>query len=272
MADPRVQLRDPWLALILAFVLPGLGHLYQRRYLKSGIFFLCIMGLFSWGMGTAEGKAVYYRPPKGPLAGNKKEFIGYLAQAGVGLPAFPAIWQHSRFHSSDNRSELSSIDASFTGTVNFDDSESGTNVDEPVSGQLVLAPEAGFDGPELAGTFVGKTEGGRELTLTVGRRVDVDKPVDADPDRGVRASILNDEGNDVGNLVGSIKRPFWNYFEVPLDEIREREINATLGTKFELAYVLAMIAGMLNLLVAYDAFDGPAYGYDFSKDDEKAAK
>lgn len=274
MSDPRIQLRDPWLALILAFVLPGLGHLYQKRYLKSGIFFVCVMGLFCWGMGIAEGKAVYYRPMKGELAGQRKEFIGYLAQVGIGVPALPAIYQHMRFYAPENQgrgSLLEPIDATFTGVIDVD--RPGRSETAAVKGRIQLKPGRDrFDNRDvLVGEFVGTTDVGEDLTLTLGDETQVGLKVDASPDRPVYSRVVDEEGRDRGSIEGSIPRPFWDYMEVPLSEPHEQDINSRLGTQFELAYVLAMIAGMLNLLIAYDAFDGPAYGFDFAKEAEKKA-
>ena len=274
MADPRIQLRDPWLALILAFVLPGLGHAYQRRYLKAAIFFVCISGLFCWGMGIAEGKAVYYRPFRGELAGQRKEFIGYLAQVGIGLPALPAIYQHKRYHSPANMNSDQSpgpIDAHFEGEIDVD-LPSGTEV-TTVSGRITLEPGLDrFQQQTLVGKFVGKSSAGDELTFTLGEQTIVGKRVDASPNRSITSRILDEQGYDKGIITGSISRPFWNYFEVPLSEVHENDINTRLGTKFELAYVLAMLAGMLNLLVAYDAFEGPAYGFDIATDPQAKPK
>lgn len=273
MADPRIPLRDPWFALVLAFVLPGLGHLYQRRYLKSAIFFVTVMGLFCWGMGTAEGKAVYYKPIWGKMAGQRKEGIGFIAQAGIGLPALPAIYQHRRYYDISNQgrnAELEPLTATFTGEVSVD--LEGEVLEGPVAGELKLEPQRNeFEEVVLAGTFEGVTDDGREVAFDVGRRTSVGLRIDADPRRGLETSVLDKDGRDIGRLVGFVPRPFWNYLEVPLSEPIEIDINNRLGTQFELAYVLAMIAGMLNLLVAYDAFEGPAYGYDVV-DPAKGAK
>lgn len=271
MADPRIQLRDPWLALILAFVLPGLGHLYQRRFLKSIIFFVSVLGLFCWGLGTAEGKSVYYRPIWGEYAGNSKEGIGFIAQAGVGLVAWPAIWQHSRYYSQRGlrrNAKLEPINEPFVGAIDIDRDDGVLTA--IVEGTISLEPGRGdFDQPVLVGTFVGQTEDGTSLELSVGSQTSLGLEIDADSGRPLVTRVLSDDGGDIGILEGVIPRPFWNYLEVPLSKDLENDINSRLGTQFELAYVLAMIAGMLNLLVAYDAFEGPAYGYDLTPSDSR---
>lgn len=96
-SDKTIDLRDPVVAAVLAWLVPGLGHLYQRRLAKATLFFLCIMTTFVYGLalGSAPekgwyGRVVYYswRP------GDKRLF--YLCQAGAGLIAMPALVQANR--------------------------------------------------------------------------------------------------------------------------------------------------------------------------------
>lgn len=93
----EIDLRDPPLAALLAWLVPGLGHIYQRRYAKGVLFMVCILGTFFFGLVLGEGKVVYaanYQDNVGP-----KGFYGYVQrwpfalQMGVGLPASPAIVQ-----------------------------------------------------------------------------------------------------------------------------------------------------------------------------------
>lgn len=85
-----VDLRDPILAAFLAWLIPGAGHLYQRRFGKGILFFSCILAAFFIGMVLGDGRVVYasfkasdYRLP-------------YLCQVGAGLPALPALVQSYR--------------------------------------------------------------------------------------------------------------------------------------------------------------------------------
>lgn len=95
-SEQEIDLRDPAIAAFLAWLLPGLGHFYQRRYAKALLFFICILGTFLFGVylsSDAEvgwGRAVYvsWRP-------TDKRYP-YLAQAFVGAPAFPALLQAMR--------------------------------------------------------------------------------------------------------------------------------------------------------------------------------
>ena len=45
---PAIDLKDPALAALLAWLIPGLGHWYQGRRAKAVLFFVCIMGLFAY--------------------------------------------------------------------------------------------------------------------------------------------------------------------------------------------------------------------------------
>jgi len=101
---PPINLKDPALAALLAWLVPGLGHWYQGRRAKAVLYFVCIMGLFTFGLclgGTSEtcnngkikigyGRAVYFswRPDD--------RRWHYFCQLGVGLPALPALVQANR--------------------------------------------------------------------------------------------------------------------------------------------------------------------------------
>ena len=264
MPDPQpppVNLRNPVAAAALALLLPGLGHFYQRRFLKSAIFFVGIMGLFGWGMATASGHGVYVRPAFGPQA-SKKEFIGYVAQAGVGVATWPAVVQTRRFKSPENspaRSMQQPLRGEFEGAVQAD--VGGVEVEASVTGTLDLEPAAdNFNGATLAGTFTGRTDGGEPLELRVGDRVAVDPPVAASRMRTVRADVLDANGRSVGFLDGAVERPLWDWYAVPPAGDDERLINEQHGTRYDLAYILVMIAGLLNFLAVYDAYEGPALG------------
>lgn len=86
----EVDLRNPILAAVLAWLFPGLGHLYQRRYAKGILFLVCIAGTFSFGVAISEGRAVYasFTPTE-----RRWQFV---CQAGVGTPAILALVQRHR--------------------------------------------------------------------------------------------------------------------------------------------------------------------------------
>ncbi len=90
---PPIELRDPYLAAFLAWLIPGAGHFYQRRWGKGGLFMICILGTFFAGLWMGEGRVVYagFRPGDD---GMRK--LDFAAQACVGLPSMPAIVQAIR--------------------------------------------------------------------------------------------------------------------------------------------------------------------------------
>jgi hypothetical protein len=101
---PEIKLKDPALAAFLAWLVPGLGHWYQGRRAKAILFFVCIMGVFGWGVYVGGdsitipnsnikigyGRAVYF-------AWNREEWrLPFFCQIGVGLPTLPAVIQALR--------------------------------------------------------------------------------------------------------------------------------------------------------------------------------
>ena len=60
-----IRLRNAPLAALWAWLIPGAGHLYQRRYAKGLLFMVCILGTYFFGLaiGDALGCAVQHRKP-----------------------------------------------------------------------------------------------------------------------------------------------------------------------------------------------------------------
>ena len=91
----EINLKDPWLAAFLAWLVPGLGHIYQGRTGKGLLFFVCIVGTFVYGLYIGGGRVVYASTAPFP----SRAFLDrwqYLCQVGVGLPALPALVQRER--------------------------------------------------------------------------------------------------------------------------------------------------------------------------------
>jgi Family of unknown function (DUF6677) len=262
MTDPRIPLKQPWLAGLLAFLVPGAGHAYQGRYFKAVIYFVCITGLFLAGMRMSDWKAVYLNKssPNRETSG-RHTLLRFAAQFGVGLPCLWALVQRERFYSENNDSEadLSRPQSfEFTGRVTLNDGS-----EQPVSGRVDLQPYTDdFGSTQVGGSFAGRDEAGSPLELTLGHDVELDDPIGADRERGLHCRVDSTEGSgSIVSLNGSVPRPVWNWFGAPLDVLQERKLHATLGKFHELAMVFTWVAGLLNLLVIWDAVEGPAYGY-----------
>ncbi|WP_145368527.1 DUF6677 family protein [Maioricimonas rarisocia] len=263
MSDPRIPLKEPKLAAVLAFLLPGAGHLYQGRYFKSGLYAVCIWGLFLYGMSLADWKIVNAPPLRGN-EGRRGVMLKYAAQFGVGAPALLALMQSERYYSEENRPvrQLEGpLEATFTGELTLRTRQTAGEV----TGSVYLEPaQGGFGAEVIRGRFIGTDADGQEIDVQLGEFVELGRPISADSRRYLQAEVIDDAGGRVqslGHLHGSIPRTFWNWIVVPLDDQQDRELHRQLGKFHELATVFTMIAGLLNVLVIWDALEGPAYGY-----------
>jgi hypothetical protein len=97
---PEIDLRDARLAAFLAWLIPGLGHIYQRRTGPGLLFMITILGIFAYGMWLGDGRVVYAATtnPIGNFS-KFKERLHYVCQLGIGLPALPALVQTWRVES-----------------------------------------------------------------------------------------------------------------------------------------------------------------------------
>jgi hypothetical protein len=87
---PRLDLRQPGIAAFWAWLWPGAGHIYQRRYAKGLLFMTTILSTYFFGLALGGGHVVY-----ASWTDTDKRWH-YICQLGVGLPALPAIVQNRR--------------------------------------------------------------------------------------------------------------------------------------------------------------------------------
>jgi len=84
-----VNLGNPYTAAILAWLIPGAGHFYQRRFAKGLLFMVCVLATYFIGLlGLGHGRVVYasYRP-------NDFRWQYPLFQVHCGIVALPAVVQ-----------------------------------------------------------------------------------------------------------------------------------------------------------------------------------
>lgn len=134
-SEPAIDLRDPLVAVVLAWLVPGLGHLYQRRFAKASLYFVCVMTLFAYGLALGSlpekgwyGRVVYYSW----RTGDKRLY--YICQVGAGLVALPALVQANRM-ANNRRVWLSGFQAPprhATGPIRVED----PNRDQPTAHDL----------------------------------------------------------------------------------------------------------------------------------------
>lgn len=277
MSRPKVDLKDPALAALLAFLLPGLGHFYQRRVFKGLLYCVCILGTFFTGLSIGHGQVVYFQW-KQP----ENRTYAYLCQFWVGLPALPALAQ-SQLRSKeafDANYIAQPFEQSIEGTL-FDTMGGEGNVIGTLTGKVKLEAQ----NPEAPRHWTGTVTG------TLKTPEGVSRPIHGDLVRGgvdhggldpevapwTKRRIIgrfDEKGGDrkdeviSGRLEGAMPRPLGDSFEAPLQDPRSDfggepsdldRAHRELGGRFELGVVYTMIAGLLNILAVYDAFEGPAY-------------
>ncbi len=188
----EINLKDPRLAAFLAWLIPGVGHIYQGRTGKGILFFVCILGTFVYGMYIGSGRVVY----ASTADVFSRPFLDrwqYICQVGVGLPALPALVQRERMR--DHK--------------------------EPLWGGF-MRPPYDFPPPDQAGGFTSKDQ--------------------TDPTHIVQ------HPDELAK---------WNY---------------DYGEYFDMGTVFTVIAGLLNVLVIFDAYGGPLIIPSAEEQNEKAEK
>ena len=85
--DQIIDLRNRPLAALLAWLVPGAGHFYQRRHAKGTIYFASIV--LTWVLGFSLGG--YHVVYASWQNGDKRWH--YFLQSGMGIAALPAIAQ-----------------------------------------------------------------------------------------------------------------------------------------------------------------------------------
>lgn len=252
--------KNPLIAGVLAYLIPGAGHFYQGRMLKAVIYSVSILGLFVWGQKLGEGMVVYNLPDKGGAF--RQVALSYAAQLGAGGVALPSLLQNRRADSPSNRrmTRLTApMTAEFEGQL--------TPVAQPGTGRLrgtvKLEPIDGQYGPEVGGSFTGQLDG-QPVEFKLGGRFELDKPIKAGFRRHLECGVVDggEAADTAGRIIeGSIPRSFLNAYGSPPDPDQLQDINGRLGKLYELALVFTWIAGLLNVLAIWDCVCGPAYGF-----------
>lgn len=295
MPDSRIQLKNTYIAGILAFLIPGAGHFYQGRTFKGCVYFVCILGTCLSGMALGEGKVIYLRMQQG------RRTVGYLSQMLVGLPALPALIQNKRYQKMDSDLKTDGVEklqgipegiaTTFSGVMRRQDGENG-EITGRIEGRIELESASGSSGTQLTGVFRGTFEGREPIEFPLASPISVGPKVVASEDVRLRLLGVAEEQQqkkfssdrrylmcqiaeqpegalNAGLIEGTIPRRFWDWFGVPLEDPTEQDLNGRLGKKYELAMVFTWIAGLLNILAVWDAVGGPAYGYGDEEETEE---
>ena len=94
MATPPVSMTNPpparkydWPAALLSYLLPGLGQVLQGRVGKGVMFFVCLYGLFFYGLWMGRMKNVFVPEPRVPRVTLGQAATVFTDAGGEGLPA-----------------------------------------------------------------------------------------------------------------------------------------------------------------------------------------
>ncbi len=282
MTDPRVSLKNPAVAALLAFLVPGAGHFYQGRKFKAAVFSFGILTLFVWGMLLGHGQPVYSQlilrnsstlPQLTQKTPPEKFSWAYAAQALVGIPALPALIQDFRFRRDDETVNFLSapFESDFNGRL-INNTIRGDR-QRQISGRLSIAPSRSGGSRSVTGTLTTTDESGKPLILELGGQIELGRRVFGSPLREFSCRVLSEDPETPAAAVkGTVTRSFFNWFQAPLDTNELDRLNGSLSRQFDVACVFTWIAGLLNLLVIWDAAQGPAYGYGDEKPEEPEKK
>ncbi len=183
--DVVVDLRDPYWAAFLAWLWPGAGHFYQRRFGKGFLFMICVLGTFFYGLGIGRGRVVYASFKPGDFRWQ------YICQLGAGAVALPAAAQAIKTRNGG--------DPFFVLAERYPP-------DHQTKRFYIVEPEDNYTGPTLKDGFMAPPAG----------------------------PVIQDTRDTLG---------MWHY---------------DMKHKYDIGTLYCIVAGLLNLLIVYDAFCGPA--------------
>jgi len=255
--------KNPVVAGVLAYLVPGAGHFYQGRWFKGWIYFICILGAYFGGMRLGEGAVVYQGGPIG--SGLKGVTLTFLAQSGIGLPSLAAVYQARRANDPNNQPvyELTEpLNASFQGRLVTTGVSRDKDLGE-LEGTVSVETRRDMNLPETRGTFKGTLDG-KPIELALGGGLALDRPVSGGFYRKLECHVARTEAMNLQEsqvIRGTVPRRLTDAFNAPPDPGTVQELHGRLGKFYDLAIALTMIAGLLNVLAVWDAVEGPAYGF-----------
>lgn len=281
MAAQRIDLKNPMLAAALAWFVPGLGHAYQGRWFKAILYSACIWSTWGCGWVLGDGKVVYYNMDMR----RGRWTAGYAAQVMVGSAALPAMYQTHRASPDGKPEDRSQIELKGPLSGQFDGELAGVRFADQrlayfkVRGQLDVQPsDDDTFRRSVTGRFTGTIQlldeseagvpDGAPVEATIHYLESLEPEIFPSPHRELRCQvkgrITGPKGGDFeADLHGKVlnTRSLMNRYGAPLDAEGLEAAHGDLGKYFEIALVYTWIAGLLNLLAIWDAFEGPAYGY-----------
>jgi hypothetical protein len=209
----------------LSYLIPGLGQLSQGRTGKGLLFFVCIYSLFFYGMYLGTGTV-------------KAAGVGYHVSGNVYLP---------------------------------DTVRGNPDPRPPVPVKLPNFAIDLYNRPQFAGQFwVGvvawpaivqymSEEEEAAHHEARARREEADKVSQDQPDEASRLRKNSEDLEQSLRTGGWSGHHIFGQFERAPSEAALNALNTSRGKELELGWVYTVIAGVLNIMVIYDAMAGPAF-------------
>jgi hypothetical protein len=264
-ARPPVQTRVYYpLAGVLSYLVPGLGQIIQGRVAKGLLFLVCIYALFFYGIYLGSGtvtvggrtyqtSSAVYLPdqsdPNTPRSAlqrlgsnlyNRPQFIG---QFWVGVAAWPAIIQYLRY----DRDKYQEVEERYSAAL----------------GQWQRAQERQQEADRKnheADDLLARAE--KDPGKAAELRQQAEEARKAAQDSEAEAQIAleksTEEADGAAKEERKLTHPLLGGFEREPTTANENMIHNLSDKRQELAWVFTVIAGVLNILVIYDAVAGPA--------------
>jgi hypothetical protein len=217
------------LAAFLSYLVPGLGQIYQKRYGKGALFMVSLLGMFMLGQAMGQWQNVYV--PREQQRGNLVNSLvlrwHYVGQFWIGVAAWPALYKYFN----------PPPPPGFTLTLEAHDPAKKDDVIRAVEKLTKLAMKEAkevVEGPP------------RDILhgLTKDKALQVVKELE---EAGAKASIEK------------TPLPFFARYQRVPDETELNVFLVNSDKTPDLGWVYTVVAGMLNILVMYDAYAGPIF-------------
>lgn len=298
MTDRIIDLKNPWMAGVLAWLIPGAGHFYQQRHFKGALYLVCILGSYLFGLSLGEWRALYWTEPQGvelqERYSHQTRNYSFLTQLCAGTPGLWALFQSWRFYQPQNRPAYrnpqqllqylhftvpdeerpqnplpGSLPLEKPLETEFRGQWQTGNTRRTVQGQIRLEPFNRTFRGDFSGSAVSPDGKSQPLKIELSGEFFLDRPIVGDPHRRLVVKGTSTADKITGVLSGSVSRSVFNWFAAPQTPTVRSDLHFRLNKQFEVALVFTWIAGLLNILAIWDAVQGPAYGFGDEPPPEK---
>jgi hypothetical protein len=221
------------LGAFLSYLVPGLGQIVQGRVGKGVLFLVCLYGLFFYGLALGEWQNVYVPSSPPPREGRegRNRFLDSITDRARFAGQF---WIGA--------AAWPALLQHLAGTP-YVEMPDGTR------GKIVLREDESKEGYYHA---VRSSQGELRIEEWDGDSV----------------TVQLDRGGEPTRLPVKALRLLGSFMSEPDEGTVNRQMR-NADKKFDVGWMYTVIAGVLNILVIYDAFAGPAFGARPARPEDK---